>query len=297
MTPFSTDRVKKVIETKLKSPIFIHATDGVRLAYYPFLPTAPQAIIIFYHGAGFWSGSLYQHMAQALSDQHAIGVYLGDVRGHGNSEGPRGDAPSQEQVMRDVATLVDMVALQHPGVPLILGGHSSGAGMVLNFSSRPQNPSLLGYWLVAPFLGPDSGTIRQQVDPEKSFVTKVKVWAFLLNLVSGGYLCAHIPAVFFNYPHWVKEIDPLIVDFNTCAMILARAPRDAKKAFAQLQKPCFMYVGEQDEMLLPERVVAYQELMAKHQVSSVATVVPEADHLSIVLDCVDIFAADLKKIL
>jgi acylglycerol lipase len=83
---------------KAKQPLFIKASDGSKLAYYEYMPKSPKAIILFYHGAGFYSSALYQNFAKELAEKYSIGCYLFDIRGHGNSEGTRGDAPSINQV-------------------------------------------------------------------------------------------------------------------------------------------------------------------------------------------------------
>lgn len=90
---------------------------------------------IFYHGGGAHSGAGYAHLAAGLRDGSGVAVYTPDIRGHGHSQGERGDAPSTEQLFRDVDGFVDLVRGAHPDRPLFVGGHSSGAGLVLNYAT------------------------------------------------------------------------------------------------------------------------------------------------------------------
>jgi acylglycerol lipase len=96
--PFALEKLEFLKSFPVKSPEYIQASDGYNLAYYAFVPEAPKAMIIFYHGAGFYGSALYQYFAAQFAEKHNIGCYLFDIRGHDNSEGARGDTPSIKQV-------------------------------------------------------------------------------------------------------------------------------------------------------------------------------------------------------
>jgi acylglycerol lipase len=120
----------KAIQTKqnvvLDKPQFIKASDGIDLAYYTKFPKSkPVAALIFLHGGGAWSGAGYQYVAKGLSEKYHTAVYLSDIRGHGNSGGPRGDTPSIKQVWNDLTLLIKTVRKDNPEIPLYLGGHSN----------------------------------------------------------------------------------------------------------------------------------------------------------------------------
>ena len=93
---------------------YLTATDGTRLAYYPYVPSNPIATLIFYHGSGANSAAGYLPIGQELRDTYHIATYLVDMRGHGMSGGPRGDAPSPQQVWTDVGTVVQFVHSHYP---------------------------------------------------------------------------------------------------------------------------------------------------------------------------------------
>ena len=85
---------------------YLKATNGVLLAYYPYVSVHPIATLIFYHGSGANSAAGYLPIGQELRDIYHIATFLVDFRGHGESGGPRDDAPIPHQVWMDVGTVV-----------------------------------------------------------------------------------------------------------------------------------------------------------------------------------------------
>lgn len=298
MQPFSLEKLDHLENFKLQDPSFIAASDNTKLAYYAYIPKKPTAVVIFYHGAGFYGSSLYQNFAKELAEKHSIGCYIFDIRGHGNSEGNRGDAPSITQVWNDTTSAVNFVTEKHPNAPLYLGGHSSGAGMVLNYSNYYSHPAVKGYLFVAPYLGRNSGTLKDHADTSTSFVKSVRIWVFILNGISRGYLCAHIPAIYFNYPDaWIKKY-PKIVTHASATMLTATAPENPQELFSKINKPCVILTGEHDEQFIPEKIVAYiKEAPAEIRHQSTAQIVPDAKHLDILLSSPDYCAQFINDIL
>lgn len=267
--------------TQFIQPKFLKASDDLKLAYYEHLPeVVPKAALIFYHGGGFWCNRLYQTMAYELVKRFPVAVYLCDLRGHGNSSGPRGDAPSVQRVWQDIDETVRFVKEQHSALPIFLGGHSSGAGVVVNYSGWEKSDLVDGYFFVAPFLGGDSETVQ----PNQCFVKKVRTWAILANILSGGWLFNHAKAVFFNYPDRLIKQDPHILTSYTTAMAIATSPYDAKSLFGKLKKPCALFVGDRDEQFIPEKLIAFKEHLHKNvKNKSFTQLICDATHLSIVL--------------
>lgn len=165
--PFSYEIYNTLIPATAESPKFLAAQDQVKLAYYSF--RAPQhkerAAAILYHGGGMYSTPAYQWVAQQLAQQ-GISTYCFDVRGHGDSQGPRGDAPSFDAVLDDVSTAIDLVKKEHGDIPLYLIGHSSGAGLLINYHNKKTDERVAGYIMLAPYLGPQAGTTRYTDEPQ-----------------------------------------------------------------------------------------------------------------------------------
>lgn len=278
----STDEIKTVTaKIKIKKPSFLKGKDGVQLAYYPFIPSQEiKSAVVFYHAAGVWSMALYQLMAQETCQRFGMAVYLIDIRGHGNSEGPRGDAPSPKAVWDDVNIALDFVKKKHPQVFLLLAGHSSGAGLILNYLSYTESCLADGYVLLAPFLGSDSNTHIKTPKKQKGFITKIKSLPFLGYGLTGGNLCAHKHAVFFNYGDLDKDV-PFVLPSYTCAMASALFPRDAKKILQDITKPCALFIGQNDELMSAHKVLAFQKHLENRV--SFGRLISKAKHLSLVL--------------
>jgi acylglycerol lipase len=134
----------------LPSQDWMHtARDGTRLfvrSSDPAHGTARGSILIT-HGMGEHSGR-YDHVVQRLNGA-GLRVITWDLRGHGRSEGRRGD-------IRDYSLLIDdlleiwSIALSGPG-PLFLYGHSLGGQITLNFAVR-HKPAAAGLVITSPWL-------------------------------------------------------------------------------------------------------------------------------------------------
>ena len=81
--------------------------DNTKLAYYYFkTEKEPIARVIILHGGGAHSLAGYEHIADTLKNAYDISTYLLDLRGHGRSEGKRGDTPKIENVWQDLKSFV-----------------------------------------------------------------------------------------------------------------------------------------------------------------------------------------------
>lgn len=260
-------------------PVFVQATDGIKLAVRVFGPppnkTKKGIGLVFYHGGGAHSAAGYQFLAQKLASDHDVTVYLPDLRGHGESGGPRGDAPCQEQVWEDVESVLKF-ANKH--TKLFLGGHSSGGGLVVNYATgtNPRTIPIAGYVLVAPQLGYLSGTARPS--NKRSTFASVNIFAFVLNGIFG--IMGHSRAVKFAYPERILEQDPRMVAFNTVNMANAITPSGPSDQFQTINNstlPVGLWIGANDEIFVPDKVTEFVPATPPN----VSAVVPEATHLGI----------------
>lgn len=114
--------------------------DQIQLYGRSFLSdaTSPIGDIIVQHGLGEHSGR-YQELAELLN-QRDFNVHLLDLRGHGQSEGKRGDAKSIEQLSIDLETFIEYLNSQNFNLnqPLLVG-HSLGAAVVTWLTLRHSN--------------------------------------------------------------------------------------------------------------------------------------------------------------
>jgi len=256
--PFSLKEVQALPDFALIAPQFMKASDDVQLAYYPFVRDDNTTITILYAGAGLYGNKAYQWVAKRLNEDHNIGCYMVDLRGHGHSQGERGDAPSVERVWQDVREIVEFVKHNHPGKPLYLVGHSSGAGLIINYAAQTADSKEDGYIFLAPFLGPKSNTDKKHDHSDERFIKSVRPWIYALGMMFPNSWFIHCKALFFNYSDELLQQDPLILPYYTYAMSCATTPYDIETLLPKLRKPTSIYIGAQDEQFIPEAVIAYK---------------------------------------
>ena len=110
-------------------PERLNARDGLQLHLQHWPGTAARSVLIV-HGLGEHIGR-YVHVAAQLN---AWGwqVFGYDQRGHGRSEGPRGSLGADDDLLHDLAAVIDAVRVAQPG-PLVLLGHSMGGLVAARF--------------------------------------------------------------------------------------------------------------------------------------------------------------------
>lgn len=112
-------------------PEHLRTRDGLalHLRHWPAADAAAGSVLIV-HGLGEHSGR-YLHVAAQLN---AWGwpVFGYDQRGHGRSEGPRGGLAASDDLLHDLAAVIDTVRAAQGG-PLVLLGHSMGGLVAARF--------------------------------------------------------------------------------------------------------------------------------------------------------------------
>lgn len=259
---------------------YVESTDQIQLAYRSYVPANPKAVVILYHGSGANSGAGYQPIGEQLSQQYGIATYLPDIRGHGLSAGERGDTPSIEQVYEDVTTLIDAAHRQFPSIPVFLGGHSAGAGLVVNYINSPRHEFVDGYLFVAPDFGPKSDTMREG---NGNFAT-VCIKAFVAHELTGGWPKGHAIGVRYNYSEEQMNSGLGLVQYNTVNMALALNPTKPSQEVAAIDRPFGLWVGAEDEIMNPQKVAAFAGLATKVLPESYIEIVPGEKHLTILND-------------
>jgi len=115
----------------------LQAFDGLTIFHQAWVPeSAPIAVVMLVHGLGEHSGR-YAHVAEALTDA-GIAVHALDHRGHGKSEGKRTFVKSYDEFMNDLLQFRTHIEDRHPGVPLIVLGHSMGGNLAVGHTLDHQ---------------------------------------------------------------------------------------------------------------------------------------------------------------
>lgn len=253
----------------------LDASDGTPIAYREYVPAAPAGVVILMHGGGAHSGAGYPATARALRDEFSLVVITPDLRGHGESGGARGSAPSTGRVYDDLDELIEFVSQRWPGLPLTLAGHSSGAGLLVNYTAHRDPPADVSrFAFIAPFLGFRSATERS--DPERAFSTST-TWPFVVNAMSFGLLLRGYPAVRFAYPDDVLRRDHRLLTSISVSMANAVTPANPQRDLRRIA-PLAIWIGADDEVVDPAKLSAFVDA---HAPGAAFTVLPAVSHLGI----------------
>jgi alpha-beta hydrolase superfamily lysophospholipase len=132
--------------------LLLSADDGHPIELYCWCGEAPvQGIVQIAHGMGEHARR-YRPLAQALAAAGMV-VYANEHRGHGEEamrRGEKGDLGPRgfPGVVADMVTVSDFAQARHPGVPLVLIGHSMGSFAVkiylLDHAQRVAGAALSG---------------------------------------------------------------------------------------------------------------------------------------------------------
>ena len=116
----------------MKSADFTFETvDGASLHVYGWVVQEPRAIVQILHGMAE-HGARYARLAQALAAAR-YSTFAHDHRGHGKSisaaspQGHKADSDGWNRVVEDAHGVNRAIAKRHPGVPIIMLGHSMGS--------------------------------------------------------------------------------------------------------------------------------------------------------------------------
>ena len=132
-----------------------------RLAGRTWTGGSPTHVVLLAHGYGEHAGR-YDHVAAALVGAGAV-VHAVDHVGHGKSDGDRVVIADFERVVDDLR-LADLQArAQHPGLPVVLIGHSMGGLIAARYAQR-YGDSLAAVVLSGPLVGAWGGARLLELD-------------------------------------------------------------------------------------------------------------------------------------
>ncbi|WP_049576707.1 alpha/beta hydrolase [Nonomuraea sp. SBT364] len=110
----------------------------------------PRYVALLVHGYGEHIGR-YEYVADTLV-RHGAAVYGPDHMGHGRSAGERVLIEDYEDVVTDVHTVDERARADHPGVPVVLIGHSMGGLIAARYAQR-HGSGLAALVLSGPVIG------------------------------------------------------------------------------------------------------------------------------------------------
>ena len=111
---------------------------------------SPTFVALIVHGYGEHARR-YDHVAAALVEAGAA-VYAPDHLGHGESDGERVSIQTIEDLVDDTARVVLVARERHPGLPVVMIGHSMGGLIATRFAQRDGH-GLSALVLSGPVIG------------------------------------------------------------------------------------------------------------------------------------------------
>jgi len=219
----------------------LETSDGVRLFAQLWQPDhPPRAVVCLVHGHGEHSGR-YEHVAQALTGAgYALQAF--DLRGHGQSPGSRGDAPSYQTLLNDVALALDTAAGRFPDLPRFLYGHSLGAILAVD-AALSRTGGLSGVIAAGP-------PFRTSLEEQTLKLLMVRVLGRVLPSLTlpTGLDPKHLsrtPDVVADYVN-----DPLVHDRLSLGLAqqLLGAKESIMERAADLRTPVLLMHGTEDQL-------------------------------------------------
>ncbi|MEE8397474.1 MAG: alpha/beta fold hydrolase, partial [Desulfobacterales bacterium] len=170
-------------------------------------------------------------------------IYALDHRGHGKSDGRRGDVDYIGQYDDDVADAIAKIRAEKPEGRLILAGHSMGGGIALRYAMKNNPSDVDGYLLFAPHLGFNSPTADKGEAVGGPIHLGRMVGLFMLNMFGiDGFNDLGIG--FFGDPPDSPQSPVGVYTYRAFSSV---APTDYRSALAAVDKPLLVVVGSNDE--------------------------------------------------
>lgn len=234
--------------------VALAAADGAALRLHAFRPAGPaRAVLLFSPALGMRAG-YYDRLAAGLAE-HGVATYLHEQRGHGASPlrpSWRCDFGYRELVEFDLPAMVDWIRAQHPGLPLVIGGHSLGGQLsALYAAAHPGEAD--GVILVAcatPHFRAFPAPMRNQI----------RIGSRLF--VASSRLLGHYPGPWFGFGG--REARGLIADWSRLArhgrFVPAGSARDYEALLGRVRTPVLCLHAERDSF---GPLQAVQEILDK----------------------------------
>ncbi|WP_426194195.1 lysophospholipase [Massilia sp. DWR3-1-1] len=233
----------------------ISAADGTLLHVTDSLlpPGQARGSVVVMHGLGEHSGR-YRHVADFFNSC-GLSVRCYDHRGHGRSEGRRGDVIHGEPLLQDAQIIIDDFADRYSAPPFLFG-HSMGGLFAARFALSQRAP-LRGLILSSPALA-------LRLTPVERALLRVAEtlvpWLGVPNGINPASLC-HSAAVVAAY-----KADPLVHARISARLLrsMLRAIDDCQRDAASMSVPTLLLVAGSDRAVDPAGALRFYEKLPPH---------------------------------
>lgn len=219
-------------------------TGGVRIVYDVWTPESPDGVIgvvVLAHGYAEHARR-YDHVAARFGEAGLV-TYTIDHRGHGRSGGKRVYLRAITEYTADFHTLVGIAKSEHPGLEVVVLGHSMGGGIVFTYGvEHPHDYD-------AMVLSGPAVDAQEAVSPVKVLLAKT------IGRIAPGLPVEDLPAdAVSRDPQVVSayENDPLIYHGKLPAGIaraLIGVGQTMPQRAAAITAPLLVVHGDQDKLI------------------------------------------------
>lgn len=229
----------------------IQMRDGARLLLREYAADA-ETVMLVLHGSTTHDVS-YAPLARFLAARKLARVFTLTLRGHGLSDGARGDVSYIAQCADDVADTLAYLRTTTHAEKIILLGHSLGAGLTLRFCESRYAETVDGYILLAPYVG-----TRTPLQDRKTHVIAAQPhWrnAILLTFVNavGVTRWNHLPVLDFEIlPGFQTPME--VARYSYRGWTAFSPTRRFDRALTKLQKPMLVVLSEGDELFVAHKL-------------------------------------------
>ena len=240
--------------------------DGANLHVSGWTVEAPKAIVQLVHGMAEY-GSRYARLAESLGAA-GYSVYAHDHRGHGKSipagspPGHTADDDSWNRVVEDAHGVNREIAKRHPGLPLIVLGHSMGSFVVQQLLFEHPDDMVAAALSASSGKPPAIAAVGKLVALiERARVGKRKPSAVLQRLTFGEYNKAFAPTrtEFDWLSRDAEEVDKYVADpllgFAVTTQVwldmlnaLNRIANPSNVAKVPKAMPLYLLAGDRDQV-------------------------------------------------
>jgi alpha-beta hydrolase superfamily lysophospholipase len=227
--------VKKLREN-FKEPFdVVNTSDGIVLFLRKWeSPSTSNKAILILHGITAYSGP-YEMLGKAIAKTGFTAIGL-DLRGHGLSDGNRGDYPSKERLISDLVETITYLKKQFN--TLLILGHSLGVlnALIAKLNSKEKIDGLI--------LLSAGKTVNPGVYKKRTFLQKLKI-------VLSAIFRPSKPVIKY-YRDGILGLDDPLFNFNYTLRFIRLVNFQGLNLSEELQCPVLLGVGEHDELFSVE---------------------------------------------
>lgn len=138
---------------EIEIPLF--SKDGIGIFVHAWVPENPRKILVCIQGLG-GHGGYYRELACQVALKGTL-VVAPDLRGHGRSEGVRGDIDRFDRYVLDVDVAITWASTLWPDIPIFVLGESMGASIAMQYIAsgmyQTRQIHLTGLVFISPVFG------------------------------------------------------------------------------------------------------------------------------------------------